>query len=104
MTYPATPYLRRLTADNGWHGELILDHHGQPNVLVTVRVGPVWTDSVVIAGEDRVIAMRHHTHHDSPLVIPTELRSGRSAAWCCDGRAEDVLAELFELPGDGGRQ
>lgn len=98
------PYLQRLTPANGWRGELIRDHHGRPDVLVTVRVGPVWTDSVVIAGEERVIAMRHHTHDDSPLVIPSELRSERSAAWFRDGRAEDVLAELFELPGNGGRQ
>ncbi len=47
--YPSMPYLRRLTPANGRRGELIRDHHGQPNVLVTVRVGPVWTDSVVIA-------------------------------------------------------
>ncbi len=32
MTYPATRYLRRLTADHGWQGRLITDEHGDPQV------------------------------------------------------------------------
>ncbi len=66
QTYPATPYLRRLTAANGWQGELVRDRHGRPVAIVTVRVGPVWTDAVAIDGEDSCIAMRHHTHGDIP--------------------------------------
>lgn len=99
-TYPSTPYVRRLSRENGWRGELVRDEHGRVDVIVTVRIGPVWTDSVVIAGEDRVIAMRHRTDddHRSRLIVPGTLPSESRAVWQRDGRAEDVLAELFELP------
>ncbi len=96
-TYPATPYLRRLTAANGWRGQLIRDRHGQPVVIVTVRAGPTWTDSVAIEGEDRCVAMRHRTHGDSGLIVPSELPGTSGAVWHRDGRCEDVRAELFEL-------
>lgn len=62
QTYPATPYLRGLTAAKGWRGQLIHDRHGEPFAIVTVRVGPTWTDSVAIDCEDRCIAMRHRTY------------------------------------------
>ncbi len=97
MTYPATPYLRRLTPANGWCGELVRDAHGRVDVIVAVRVGPVWSDSVAIAGEDRVIAMRHRTNQDR-LIVPAALPSESRAGWHREGRCEDVLAELFELP------
>ncbi|MGI9062952.1 MAG: hypothetical protein ACR2FQ_03930 [Pseudonocardiaceae bacterium] len=100
-TYPATPYLRRLTAVNGWRHELIRDEHGNPAVLVAVRVGATWTDSVVIEGEDRAVAMRHRTDSDR-LIVPTELPGESRGVWRRDGRCDDVLAELFELPGPGG--
>lgn len=95
-TYPATPYLRRLTAANGWHGQLVRNRHGEPVAIVTVRIGPAWTDSVAIEGEDRVIAMRHRTHQDR-LIVPSEPPGSSGAVWFRHGRAEDVLAELFEL-------
>ncbi len=110
QTYPATPYLRRLTAENGWHGQLIRDAHGEPVAIVTVRIGPTWTDAVAIEGEDRCIAMRHRTDDDgrSRLIVPPgEPPGSAGAVWQRDGRAEDVLAELLdELPPDsagGGR-
>jgi len=99
-TYPATPYLRRLTAANGWWLELIGDEHGNPAVLVAVRVGGTWTDSVAIEGEDRAVAMRHRTDSDR-LIVPAELPGGSGAVWRRDGHCDDVLAELFELPGLG---
>ena len=52
-TYPATAYLRRLTADNGWCSELIRDRHGEPVAVVAVHLGPDWTDAVAIKDEDR---------------------------------------------------
>ncbi len=97
-TYPSTPYLRRLSRENGWHSELIRDEHGRVEVIVAVRVGPSWTDSIAIAGEDRVIAMRHRTH-EGRLIVPGALPSESRAVWQRDGCAEDVLAELFELQG-----
>lgn len=111
QTYPATPYLRRLTAAHGWQGELIFDGHGNPLVIVAVRVGPSWTDAVAIEGEDRCVAMRHRTR-DSELIVPAEgavwrrvgpglqaePRGSSAAVWRRDGRCEDVLAELLELP------
>ncbi len=99
--YPATPYLRRLTAANGWRHELIGDEHGHPLVIVAVRVGATWTDSVAIEGEDRCVAMRHRTDSDR-LIVPTGLPGGSGAVWRRDGRCDDVLAELFELPEPGG--
>ncbi len=93
--YAATPYLRRLTPANGWQGQLIRDAAGEPSVVVTVRVGPTWTDAVAIEAEDRCVAMRSRTHDDSPLIVPPEYTSG--AVWFRDGRTVDVLAELFEL-------
>lgn len=96
-TYPATPYLRRLTASNGWHGELIRDRHGAPVAIVAVRIGPDWTDAVAIEGEDRCVAMRHRTRDDR-LIVPSEPPDGSGAVWFRDGPCADVLAELFELP------
>lgn len=95
--YPATPYLRRMTAANGWRGELVRDRHGGVDVIVAVRIGPVWTDAVAIAGEDSVIAMRHRTDEDR-LILPGGLPSESRAAWQAEGRCEDVLAEMFDLP------
>jgi len=77
--YPSTKYVRRLTAANGWRHELLPDQHGNPVVLVAVRVGDTWTDSVAIEGEDRTVAMRHRTRGDSALIVPSELGSERSA-------------------------
>ncbi|MDQ3154270.1 MAG: hypothetical protein M3R63_21985 [Actinomycetota bacterium] len=96
-TYPATPYLRRLTAVNGWQGQLVRDQHGRPVAIVAVRVGPTWTDAVAIESEDRTIAMRHRTNADR-LILPSSLPGESGAVWLRDGRCADVLAELFELP------
>lgn len=96
-TYLSTPYLRRLTAANGWRGELVRDQHGRVDVIVAVRIGPAWTDAVAIAAENRVIAMRHRTDEDRP-VLPGQLPSESRAVWQRDGRCEEVLAALFELP------
>lgn len=111
QSYPATSYLRRLTPADGWHGELIRDEHGNPLVVVVVRIGPTWTDSVAIEGEHRCVAMRHRTR-DSELIVPTEPvvwrrvgpglaaepPNGSGPVWRRDGRCVDVLAELLELP------
>lgn len=100
--YPATPYLRRLTAANGWRAQLVRDRHGQADVIVAVRIGPVWSDAVAIAGEDRVIAMRYRTNEDA-LIVPSVLHDESGAIWFREGRAEDVLAELLdELPDPDG--
>ena len=98
QAYPSTKYVRRLTAANGRRHELISDRHGNPVVLVAVRVGDTWTDSVAIEGEDRTVAMRHRTRGDSALIVPSELGSEASTVWHRDGRCADVLAELLELP------
>jgi hypothetical protein len=98
QSYPSTPYVRRLTRENGWRAGLIRDQHGRVAVIVAVRIGPLWTDSVVIAGEDHVVAMRHCTNEDR-LILPAEPPGESGAVWQRDGRAEDVLAELFELQG-----
>ncbi len=95
-THPATPYLRRLTAANGWRGQLIRDRDGQPFAIVTVRVGPTWTDAVAIESEDRCVAMRHRTNDDG-LILPSELPGSAGAVWFRDGTCVDVLAELLEL-------
>ncbi|MGH4018950.1 MAG: hypothetical protein ACRDT0_06855 [Pseudonocardiaceae bacterium] len=100
-SYPATPLLQRLTVRNGWHHDLVSDDRGEPVAMVAVRVGPVWTDSVAIAGEDQTVAMRHPTN-DHRLILPAELQSESSAVWRRHGRCEDVLGELFGLPGGGG--
>ncbi len=97
--YPATPLLRRLTTANGWQHDLVCDAHGEPVAVVALRVGPVWTDSVAIAGENETIAMRHRTNDDR-LILPTEPASESRAVWRRHGRCDDVLAELFELPSD----
>lgn len=97
QTYPATPYLRWLTAANGWQGQMVRDWHGEPFAIVTVRIGPTWTDSLAIEGEDRCVAMRHRTHDDG-LILPSELPGTSGAVWHRDGRCVDVLAELLELP------
>ncbi len=97
MSYPSTPYVRRLTAANGWHGQLIRDRHGEPVAIVAVRIGPMWTDSVAIEGEDRTVAMRHRTHDDR-LIVPSEPPGEAGAVWHRHGRCVDVLAELLELP------
>ena len=96
-SYPATPLLRRLTTGNGWRHDVIRDAHGRLEAVTYVRVGPVWTDSVAIAGEDQTLAMRHRTNDDR-LILPTGLPSESRAVWRRHGRCEDVLAELFELP------
>ncbi len=97
-TYPATPYLRRLTPAHGWRADLIRDRHGEPAAIVAVRIGPRWTDVVAIEGEDRTVAVRTRTNDDGRLILPNELPGISSAVWFRDGRCEDVLAELFELP------
>jgi hypothetical protein len=97
-TYPATPYLRRLTPERGWRRELIPDAHGDPVAIVAVRIGPRFTDSVVIEGEDRTVAMRHRTRDDTELIVPAELPGESGAVWQRDGACVDVLAELLELP------
>ena len=96
-SYPAMPLLRRLTAGNGWCHDVICDAHGRLEAVTYVRVGPVWTDSVAIAGEDQTLAMRHRTNDDR-LILPTELPSESRAVWRRHGRRADVLTELFELP------
>lgn len=95
-TYPATPYLRRMTAANGWCGELVRDSHGKPLAIVAVRVGLTWTDAVAIEDEDRCVALRHRT--DDGRASPLEIPGSSGAAWFREGRCVDVLAELFELP------
>jgi hypothetical protein len=55
--YRATPLLRLLTAANGWQHDVARDARGEPVAVVAVRVGPVWTDSVAIAGENETLAM-----------------------------------------------
>lgn len=95
-TYPATRFLRQMTAANGWHGQLVRDRQGRADVIVAVRVGPTWTDAVAIESEGRCVAIRHHTHDDG-LVLTTELPGTSGAVWFRDGRCIDVLAELFEL-------
>ncbi len=50
-----------------------------------------------IVGEDQVIGMRYRTDEDR-LILPTALPSESRAVWHREGRCEDVLAELFELP------
>ncbi len=95
--YAATPYLRRLTAANGWRGDLLRDAHGEPVAVVTVRVGPRWTDSVAIAGETDTVAMRHRTR-ESELIVPAHLPPESGAVWQRHGRCAAVLAELLELP------
>ena len=95
-TYPATPYLRRMTVANGWRAELIRDRDGEPVAIVAVRAGPTWTDAVAIEGEDRTVAIRNRTNEDR-LIVPSELPGDSGAVWFRDGRCEDVLAELFEL-------
>jgi len=95
--YPATPLLARLTPANGWCHDLVGDDRGEPYALVAVRIGPVWTDSVAIVGEDQTLAMRHRTNDDR-LILPAELPSESRAVWRRHGRCEEVLAELFELP------
>ncbi len=101
-TYPATPYLRQLTAANGWRPELVRDRHGQPVAIVAVRIGPTWTDSVAIEGEDRCVALRYRTD-DSGLIVPTDLSGTSGAVWHRDGACVDVLAELFELQRERGQ-
>ncbi len=95
-TYAATPYLRQLTAANGWRPELVRDRHGEPVAIVAVRIGPTWTDAVAIEGEDRCVAMRHRTHDDG-LILPGQVPSESGAVWHRDGACVDVLADLFEL-------
>ena len=95
-TYPATPYLRRMTAANGWRADLICDRDGEPVAIVAVRVGPIWTDAVAIEGEDRTVAIRTRSNEDR-LIVPSELPGESGAVWFRNGRCEDVLVELFEL-------
>ncbi|MQA12825.1 MAG: hypothetical protein GEV09_01270 [Pseudonocardiaceae bacterium] len=80
--------------------QLVCDRQGQADVILAVRVGPMWTDAVVIESEQRCVAARVRTSDDpTALVVPGE--SGRPAVWRRDGRCVDVLAELFELPAPG---
>lgn len=95
--YPSDRYVRQLSEANGWYRELIPDRHGRPFAIVAVKVGPRWTDSVAIEGEDRVIAMRHRTRGDGELVIPAGMPGESTAVWHRDGRADDVLAELLDM-------
>jgi hypothetical protein len=97
QTYAATPYLRRMTPANGWHGQLVRDDRGEPVAIVAVRIGPTWTDAVAIEGEDRCVAMRHRTDAEQRLIVPGEAPERSGAVWFRDGRCVDVLAELFEL-------
>ncbi len=69
--YPGTPLLARLTPANGWRHDVVGDNRG---ALVAVRIGPVWSDSVAIVGEDQTLAMRHRTNDDR-LILPAELPS-----------------------------
>ncbi len=62
-----------------------------------LRAGRVWTDCLVIAGEDQTLALRHRTR-ETGLIVPAELPSESGAVWRRHGRCEDVLTELFELP------
>ncbi len=95
--YPATPLLARLSPASGWRHDLIRNAHGEIEVMVAVRIGPVWTDSVAIVAEDQTLAMRHRTR-ETDLVVPAELPGESSAVWRRHGRCAEVLAELFELP------
>ncbi len=93
QTYPATPYLERMAADDGWQGQVVRDRHCQPSAIVAVRVGPTWTDAVVIEGEDRVKAARVRTENDG-LIVP----GGSGVVRSRHGGCTEVLAELLELP------
>ncbi len=95
--YSATPLPARLTSASGWRHDLIRNSHGEVVVVVAVRVGPVWTDSVAIAGEDQTLALRHRTRV-TDLIVPGELPGESVAVWRRHGWCADVLAELFELP------
>jgi hypothetical protein len=35
-TYPATRFLRQMTAANGWHGQLVRDRQGRADAIVAV--------------------------------------------------------------------
>ena len=96
-SHPFDPLLRRLTAAHGWHVTLHRDAHDRPDVVVAVRVGPQWTDSVGIAGETDTVAMRHRTRK-SGLIVPADIPPESGAVWQRHGRCDDVLTELFELP------
>ncbi|MGH3812500.1 MAG: hypothetical protein ACRDUV_08595 [Pseudonocardiaceae bacterium] len=85
MSYPVTPLLRKLSAWNGWQHDLIHDAHGRLEAIVYVRVGPVWTDSVAISGEDQTIALRHRSR-ETELIVPTGLPSESGAVWQRHGR------------------
>jgi hypothetical protein len=94
--YPATPYLRRMTRENGWHAQLVRDQQGRADRIVAVRVGPTFTDAVAIEAESCCVALRLRTYDDSPLILPGE-DSATGAVWFRDGACAEVLAELFEL-------
>jgi hypothetical protein len=99
VSYPATPYLQRMTPANGWRGQLVRDHRGEVDVIVAVRIGPTWTDAVAIHSEDRTVAMRYRTDSESRLIVPGDALGGSGAVWQRDGRCDEVLAELLdELP------
>ncbi|MPZ64373.1 MAG: hypothetical protein GEU83_02205 [Pseudonocardiaceae bacterium] len=95
---PPEALLRQLSAERGWRGSLLCDRHGRPDVVVAVRVGPRWTDSVAIAGETDTVAMRHRTRDDSDLVVPAALGGDSGAVWQRHGRCAEVLAEVLALP------
>jgi len=85
-------------AAHGWRADLIRDRHGEPAAIDAVHIGSTWTDAVAIEGEDRTVAIRTRTKDDGRLILPNELPGISGAVWFRDGRCEDVLAELFELP------
>lgn len=93
----ALALVSKLSTAAGWAGQLIRDADGRADVIVAVRVGPTWTDTVAMAGETQTLAMRHRTDDDR-LTLPTGLPSERRAVWRRHGRCADVLAELLELP------
>ena len=96
-SYPADPLLHQLTTAYGWRVDVHHDAHDRPDVVVAVRVGPQWTDSVAIAGETDTVAMRHRTRKSS-LIVPADIPPESGAVWQRHGRCDEVLTELFELP------
>jgi hypothetical protein len=98
VSYPATPYLQRMTSENGWAGQIVRDHRGEVDVIVAVRIGPTWMDAVAIESEERTVAMRHRTddYGLSRLIVPGQPPEAAGAVWFRDGRTVDVLAELLD--------
>lgn len=85
QTYPATPYLRRLTLANGWRAELIRDRHGEPTAIVAVRVGPTWIAGILLLRGELVVgegtaypAVSEQTDLGVPGGVVCRLASSRS--------------------------